>query len=145
MSTEFHALRVRSVVRDSEDAVVLDLEIPAGVREAFSFLPGQHLTLRGLLGGQDVRRSYSICGDQGQGLQIDGRGGVQLAAARQVPGPGRHFGYVRVGAHAASPVMGFEATERRRRRARGMTAPSPRLPSRAPSGTRRRRGGRVPL
>ena len=35
--------------------------VPTGLAEAYRFDPGQHLTLRTVLGGVETRRSYSIC------------------------------------------------------------------------------------
>jgi len=60
MSLQFHALPVKSVARDA-DALVVGLGVPAPLREAFAFEPGQYLTLRADVGGEDLRRSYSIC------------------------------------------------------------------------------------
>jgi ring-1,2-phenylacetyl-CoA epoxidase subunit PaaE len=61
MSAAFHRLRVAEVRRETPDAVSLRFELPAELREAFAFQPGQHLTLRTDLGGDDVRRNYSVC------------------------------------------------------------------------------------
>ena len=36
-------------------------EIPEALRETFQFKPGQHLTLRADIGGEEVRRNYSLC------------------------------------------------------------------------------------
>ena len=59
--SQFHRLRVASLTNETRDAVVVTLEVPAESREAFRFLPGQHLTLRAQVEGEEVRRSYSIC------------------------------------------------------------------------------------
>jgi ring-1,2-phenylacetyl-CoA epoxidase subunit PaaE len=40
---------------------VLTLDVPEEYRHSFQFIPGQHLTLRATLDGEDLRRSYSIC------------------------------------------------------------------------------------
>lgn len=61
MPSNFHALRVTGVRREIDDAVSLELEVPPELREAFRFTPGQHLTLRAEIGGEDVRRNYSVC------------------------------------------------------------------------------------
>ncbi len=61
MALHFRPLRVTSVERDTEDAVVVGFEVPA---EGFGFEPGQYLTLRASIGGREVRRSYSICSDR---------------------------------------------------------------------------------
>lgn len=57
----FHPLRVAEVEQLTDDAVALTFEVPEHLREAFAFQPGQHLTLRTDVDGQEVRRSYSIC------------------------------------------------------------------------------------
>lgn len=61
MALHFHPLRVTSVERDTDDAMVVGFEAPA---EGFAFEPGQYLTLRATVGGQELRRSYSICSDR---------------------------------------------------------------------------------
>jgi ring-1,2-phenylacetyl-CoA epoxidase subunit PaaE len=57
----FHRLRVATVERLTDDAVAVTFDVPAELREAFAFLPGQHLTVRSPVLGDDVRRNYSIC------------------------------------------------------------------------------------
>ncbi|QPF74740.1 phenylacetate-CoA oxygenase/reductase subunit PaaK [Roseateles sp. DAIF2] len=61
MSLHFHPLRVREVRPDTDEAVVVSFEVPAELAETFRFTQGQYLTLRSDIGGQDLRRSYSIC------------------------------------------------------------------------------------
>ena len=61
MSVIFHALRVREVLPDTAEAVVVAFDVPDELREVFSFTQGQYLTLRKDIDGQDLRRSYSIC------------------------------------------------------------------------------------
>ncbi|HEY1128640.1 MAG TPA: 1,2-phenylacetyl-CoA epoxidase subunit PaaE [Roseateles sp.] len=61
MALHFHPLRVTSVERDTDDAMVVGFEAPA---EGFGFEPGQYLTLRASVGGKELRRSYSICSDR---------------------------------------------------------------------------------
>ena len=57
----FHRLTVAEVQRETDDAVCVRFEVPADLRDAFAFRQGQYLTLRQLINGEDVRRSYSIC------------------------------------------------------------------------------------
>lgn len=61
MSVIFHPLRVREVLPETSEAVIVAFEVPTDLREVFSFTQGQYLTLRHTIGGQDLRRSYSIC------------------------------------------------------------------------------------
>ena len=61
MSVIFHPLRVRAVLPDTAEAVIVSFDVPEHLREVFSFTQGQYLTLRKDIDGQDLRRSYSIC------------------------------------------------------------------------------------
>ncbi|HPL80747.1 MAG TPA: phenylacetic acid degradation protein, partial [Burkholderiaceae bacterium] len=56
----FHELRVARVNPEAAGSVAITLAIPEDLREAFAFQPGQFLTLRAQIDGQDVRRNYSI-------------------------------------------------------------------------------------
>lgn len=60
MSLQFHALPVKSIERDA-DALLVGFGVPAELRDTFAFSPGQYLTLRADVAGEDLRRSYSIC------------------------------------------------------------------------------------
>jgi ring-1,2-phenylacetyl-CoA epoxidase subunit PaaE len=57
----FHELTVARVDAEAAGAVALALSVPAALRDTFQFEPGQFLTLRAMVNGQDLRRSYSIC------------------------------------------------------------------------------------
>lgn len=56
----FVELPVARVSPEAAGSVAVTLAVPPEQRSAFAFEPGQFLTLRALIGGQDVRRSYSI-------------------------------------------------------------------------------------
>ena len=73
----FHPLRVRDVRPDTDDAMVVSFDVPAALQDAFRFQPGQYLTLRHVDGGEDLRRSYSICAAADEGLRV---------GVRRVPG-----------------------------------------------------------
>lgn len=57
----FHPLRVSRVERLTDDAVAVSFDVPEGLADEYRFTHGQHLTLRTTLGGEEVRRNYSIC------------------------------------------------------------------------------------
>jgi ring-1,2-phenylacetyl-CoA epoxidase subunit PaaE len=78
MSLHFHPLRVRERAPDTDEAVIVSFEVPAGLRDTFRFTQGQYLTLRHDVDGQDLRRSYSIC----SGLDD----GELRVGVRKVPG-----------------------------------------------------------
>ena len=57
----FHRLAVDDLRRETADAVSITFAIPQELAGDYSFLPGQYLTLRTTMDGEEVRRSYSIC------------------------------------------------------------------------------------
>ena len=57
----FHDLTVARVNPEAAGAVAITFAVPAELQERFAFEPGQFLTLRSTIEGQDVRRNYSIC------------------------------------------------------------------------------------
>ncbi len=61
MSIHFEQLTVREVRRETNDCVSIAFEIPNALKNAFQFLQGQYITLKTKIGGEEVRRSYSIC------------------------------------------------------------------------------------
>src|ERR671912_1866709 len=61
MSVAFHSLTVAETVPETAEAMSIRFDIPEELREAFRFKPGQHLTLRAEIGGEEVRRNYSLC------------------------------------------------------------------------------------
>jgi ring-1,2-phenylacetyl-CoA epoxidase subunit PaaE len=62
MSTpRFHPLSVRDIRRETPDAVSIAFDVPAKLQDAYRFTEGQYLTLRTVLEGEEVRRSYSLC------------------------------------------------------------------------------------
>ncbi|ANN67893.1 1,2-phenylacetyl-CoA epoxidase subunit PaaE [Bordetella bronchialis] len=67
MAASFHPLKVVDVARDTRDAVVLTFELPPALAGDFAFRPGQYLTLRTRVAGEELRRSYSICSSPGDG------------------------------------------------------------------------------
>jgi len=62
----FHRLRVSSVERLTDDAVAVTFEVPPELREEYRFAAGQHVNVS-VPGGDEVRRSYSICAPAGSG------------------------------------------------------------------------------
>lgn len=57
----FHRLRIAEVRRETPDAVSVRFALPKELEKAYAFRAGQYLTLRRELGGEDVRRNYSVC------------------------------------------------------------------------------------
>ena len=61
MAHGFVPLRVAAVDRLTRDSAAVTFDVPPERAEQFRFSPGQHLTLRRVVDGQDVRRTYSLC------------------------------------------------------------------------------------
>lgn len=61
MAEHFHALTVSEVVAETDEANSIRFEVPSELADAFRFKAGQHLTLRATIGGEEVRRNYSLC------------------------------------------------------------------------------------
>jgi ring-1,2-phenylacetyl-CoA epoxidase subunit PaaE len=57
----FHRLAVDDLRRETADAISLTFAIPGELAGEYRFAPGQYLTLRTTMDGEEVRRSYSIC------------------------------------------------------------------------------------
>jgi ring-1,2-phenylacetyl-CoA epoxidase subunit PaaE len=70
--SQFHALKVKKIVRQTADAVCIELEVPADKATKFKYKQGQYLTFKMLDKGQEIRRSYSICSSpyNGEGLKV---------------------------------------------------------------------------
>jgi ring-1,2-phenylacetyl-CoA epoxidase subunit PaaE len=61
MAEHFYPLRVAEIVPETEEANSILFEVPDELKSAFRFKAGQHLTLRTDIGGEEVRRNYSLC------------------------------------------------------------------------------------
>ncbi len=59
--SNFHELRVKSIERETSEAVSVGFEVPAELKNKFSYTAGQYLTLEKEISGAKLRRSYSIC------------------------------------------------------------------------------------
>ena len=62
---QFHRLTVVAKNNETRDSVRIAFDVPEDLRDAFSFLPGQHLPIQIERDGQRLRRTYSICSAQG--------------------------------------------------------------------------------
>ncbi|MGY1747789.1 2Fe-2S iron-sulfur cluster-binding protein [Modestobacter sp. SYSU DS0511] len=76
----FHPLPVARVERLGPDAAAVTFEVAAAVRDRFTFSAGQWVAVRTRLGGQELRRAYSVCAPAGGPLRI---------GVRERPGGGR--------------------------------------------------------
>ena len=68
----FHTLRVAALTTETADACSIHLDIPAALASAFSYRPGQFLTLRVQAGSETLLRCYSMSSTPGldAGLRV---------------------------------------------------------------------------
>ncbi|PWF39551.1 1,2-phenylacetyl-CoA epoxidase subunit PaaE [Massilia glaciei] len=59
--SKFYPLSVSQVRQETRDTIVVTFDVPEALKPSFKYEQGQHLTLRAMIGDEDVRRSYSIC------------------------------------------------------------------------------------
>lgn len=57
----FHTLKVKDIKRETTEAVSIAFEIPPMQQPEYQFKQGQYITLKLSIGGEEIRRSYSIC------------------------------------------------------------------------------------
>lgn len=61
MSIHFYPLRIKKINKETDQCVSVEFEIPENLAGTFQFRHGQSLTMRTNLGGEEVRRTYSLC------------------------------------------------------------------------------------
>lgn len=66
--SRFHLLEIVDRRQETPDSVSVAFAVPQELRDEFAFRPGQYLTMRATIDGEECRRSYSICSgiDEGE-------------------------------------------------------------------------------
>jgi len=59
--SKFHKIRVKEVYKDTKDCSVITFDVPNELQKEFAYRQGQHLTIKAIINGEEVRRSYSLC------------------------------------------------------------------------------------
>ena len=57
----FHSLEVAEIIEETAEARSVRFHVPPELAATFRYRAGQHLTLRTFIGGEEVRRNYSLC------------------------------------------------------------------------------------
>jgi ring-1,2-phenylacetyl-CoA epoxidase subunit PaaE len=111
----FHALTVREVRREADDALRLTIDVPEALADVFRGKPGQHIVLRVRLGSEEIRRTYSLTGAAGElpltlGIRMQGgrctgwlAGRLQAGDVLELMPPFGRFGHA-LGRAAGLPV-----------------------------------------
>lgn len=61
MKPTFHSLTINDIRKETSDTVSIAFDVPESLATDFKFVPGQYLTLKAMINGEEIRRSYSIC------------------------------------------------------------------------------------
>jgi ring-1,2-phenylacetyl-CoA epoxidase subunit PaaE len=61
MTPKFHELNIEKVIRETDDTVSISFQIPDELQKDYQYLSGQYLTIKRIIGGNEIRRSYSLC------------------------------------------------------------------------------------
>lgn len=62
-----YILSIQKITRETHNSVSITFNIPSSLKDKFSFIPGQYLTIQKELNGERIRRDYSICSSQHSG------------------------------------------------------------------------------
>lgn len=61
MTPKFHPLVVQDVRKETGDTVSIAFEVPTELTGDYQFVSGQYITIKKVMNGEELRRSYSIC------------------------------------------------------------------------------------
>lgn len=61
MAVHFEPLRIKFLKRETPDCVSIGFEVPEEKQSAFAYKEGQNITIKKVIDGEELRRSYSIC------------------------------------------------------------------------------------
>ena len=67
---QFHSVTVSEIIKETPDAVSVSFNIPESLKTDFVFIPGQYITLKMMISGEECRRSYSICSSLNEPLTV---------------------------------------------------------------------------
>tara|TARA_B110000495_G_scaffold90745_1_gene78381 strand:- start:1007 stop:2047 length:1041 start_codon:yes stop_codon:yes gene_type:complete len=68
MANTFHSIVVKKIKQETLDSVVITFRVPINLKSHYLFKAGQYLTLKANIGGDLIKRSYSICSSPNSGL-----------------------------------------------------------------------------
>src|ERR1051326_3976525 len=82
---KFHKLKVADVRKETPDCVSIAFNVPAELKEEYAYKQGQYLTFRLTVNGEEIRRSYSLCGSPVEDAEL------RVAIKRVKNGRGSNF------------------------------------------------------
>lgn len=63
----FYSLHIKTINKETADAVSIEFEVPYDLQDTFKFKAGQYVTLKTSINDSEVRRDYSICTASNEG------------------------------------------------------------------------------
>ena len=67
---QFQSVKISKIIKETSDAVSVSFEIPESLKSDFIFIPGQYITIKMMINGEECRRSYSICSSLNEPLTV---------------------------------------------------------------------------
>ncbi len=64
---DFHKLSIQHIKRETSQAVSITFDVPSELKETYAFIPGQYITIKTEVKGEEIRRAYSICSSSKSG------------------------------------------------------------------------------
>ncbi|PHR73180.1 MAG: flavodoxin reductase [Lutibacter sp.] len=64
---QFHRLTIKTIKRETDNAVSIAFDVPEKLASEFKFIAGQYITIKKELDGKELRRAYSLCSDPESG------------------------------------------------------------------------------
>lgn len=61
MAVHFHELKVKNIKKETDQCVSIIFDVPENLAAEFKFKEGQNVTIKKIINGEELRRSYSIC------------------------------------------------------------------------------------
>ena len=61
MAIHFHPLTVTNIYKETPGCSIATFKVPDALKDTFAYAHGQSITLKTVIDGQEIRRSYSIC------------------------------------------------------------------------------------
>ena len=61
MAAHFHKLTIKDIRNETADCISIAFHLPEELKEEFSFIHGQNITVKAVIDNEEIRRSYSIC------------------------------------------------------------------------------------
>ncbi len=63
----FHILSIKKITSETHNSVSITFNIPSSLKDRFTFIPGQYITVQKEMNGTEIRRDYSICSSRNSG------------------------------------------------------------------------------